>query len=138
MQTDVHRYMSEPWLAMIETQAQRILDAHRLHRKPFSLAEWLTDTVPPSDGPRQHRGFRLDIADGVARVRAMSAPERADVTVEFPYALGYRLSKLPSGPAFTALVAESMTAGLVRLAGDPSLSPFPEHALHDAIVPRTL
>ncbi len=137
MKTDVYRYMSEQWVAMIGAQAQRILDANPIRKGTFSLAEWLTDEAPPSDGPEPQRGFRLDVVDGVARARVLTAPEDADVTVELPYVLGYRLSRLPSGPAFDALVVESVTAGTVRVKGDPSLSPFPEHALHDAIAPRT-
>jgi len=138
MKPDACLYMSDQWLMMIEAQALHILNAHSVRKGAFSLAEWLTDEAPSSDGAKQHRGFRLDVVDGVARVRALSTIEEADVTVEFPYALGYRLSKLPSGPAFDTLVVESMKTGVVRIKGDPSRSPFPEHALHDAISPRTL
>ncbi len=76
---------------------------------------------------------------GRAVVLPLAVPDRsADVRVAFPYALGYRLSKLPAGPEFDALVAQGMGDGTIRIEGDPSRSPFEGHSLHDAIAANTL
>ncbi len=135
------RYLSTSWLAMIETEAQRLLNESGKAKAGvnFSLAEWLSDAPPAMpDGTHPHRGFLLTIVDGVAKVRGLDGPHQAGVTVELTYALGLKLSKLPSGDEFNALAGQAVGSGQVKVAGDPSRSPFAEHALHDAIASHTL
>ncbi|MEI9997453.1 MAG: hypothetical protein WDM91_22860 [Rhizomicrobium sp.] len=132
-------YFTEAWLAMFREQAQKLLDASAKPKAAlnFSLAEWVTD--PESARRPPWIGLRLEVTAGHAVVLPLALPDRsADVRVAFPYALGYRLSRLPAGPEFDALVAKGVSEGAIKLEGDPSRSPFEGHSLHDAIAANTL
>jgi len=134
-------YMSNAWLTMMEAQAQEILASVPAAKSAgrFTLAEWIVDEAPEGGpGAAAHRGFHMEIVDGRVRVRPITAAEAADVRIEFPREVAYRLTKIKAGPELDSLIAEAAGSGALRIIGDPSGSPFPDRVLHDAVAERTL
>lgn len=129
-------YLSDDWLEMVRSQAQILLDAPDQSGGDarFRMTQWAKDRSAGGGWT----GFQLDVVDRAASIVGLdSAQPDADVAVSFPYDLGLILSRVPSGAEFDLIVSGALADGTLSIAGDPGRSPFPKHALHDAIVART-
>lgn len=131
-------YLSPRWFDLLQQEAQRALDAAP---RPFSAAlleryhgeadRWRVDGYLP--------GFRIDFANGVARVRPGALPgESANLVLEMSWSDAHRVCAQRGGPGLDELLGAMIADGRLRVNGDLSVLQLDLNAFHDRVSERTL
>ena len=133
-------YLTPPWFKVLEEEAQAAVDTAAIEGAKFSLLERFADAPEAfRPSPDLLAGFRIDVADGRATVRAgAAADETADLVIELSWEGANQLARTPSGPPMDGLMAEFVEAGSMNASG--SLDDFPAdiNTIHDAVLARTV
>jgi hypothetical protein len=135
-----HEFMSPGWIAMARAQITRALAAADLRGLDFTLCEEFTD--PPAHLRPEGAatiGFCVRIAGGAVEVGDRPRDD-VDLRLVSDYAEARAIARTTGARAADpAVVQQRISAGKLRVIGDPAAAPPALAAvdLHELLAPRT-